>query len=74
MGETPHNYLRDWRRAQELTLQELCDLTGYSRSYMSRLERGERAVPPLARVVMARRLGVSVAELFPVDLAEVPQC
>ena len=61
------NRLRLWRVGVGLTLDEVADLTGISKAYLSRLERGQRQAPPLTRVKIARRLGVPVSTLFVVD-------
>jgi transcriptional regulator with XRE-family HTH domain len=63
--------LREWRERNRLTLEELGDLVGYTRSHLSRIERGERALSAEAKVRMARRLGVPIRKLFPIrDLEE----
>jgi transcriptional regulator with XRE-family HTH domain len=62
---SPITPLSRWRALHGLTLAELADLTGYSAAMLSRVERGERRVPPLKRVQLARLLGVRVSELFP---------
>ena len=59
--------LREWRTTRGLTLQVTADLTGYDRSTVSRLERGQVNLRPLAKVDFARRLGARLAEIFPVD-------
>lgn len=64
------NDLRSWRTTQRLTLQDVGDLTGLSRSYLSRLEHHQRTPPPLTKVRIARSLGVSVAVLFPPPKSE----
>jgi transcriptional regulator with XRE-family HTH domain len=56
--------LRRWRTDRGLSLAEVADLTGYSEAMISRAERGERVFSPMARVRVARRLGVPIAELF----------
>lgn len=61
------NRLRQWRCDEGLTLEEVSDLVGLSVSALSRIERGERNVPPLTRVRIARRLGVPVRDLFKVE-------
>ena len=61
------NRLRQWRVDNGLSLRELSDLTGLSVSGLSRLERGKRQPRPLTRVKIARRLGVTVGELFEVE-------
>jgi transcriptional regulator with XRE-family HTH domain len=60
--------LRQWREDAGLSLAEESDLTGYSTAMLSRAERGQRELSPMAKVQIARRLGVSVGELF-----EVPE-
>ncbi|WP_343994089.1 helix-turn-helix transcriptional regulator [Terrabacter terrae] len=60
-----HNNLRAWRTASGLTLHEVSDLTGLSRSYLCRLEQNERTAPPFTKVKIARSLGVSISALFP---------
>lgn len=63
--------LRMWRTAKGLTLEEISDLDGYSVSMHSRAERGERVFSPEAKVLIARRLGVCVRDLFEVEDAEL---
>ena len=58
--------LRQWRIEAGWTLDELAGVTGYSTAMLSRVERGERTLSAQSKVLVARRLGVSVAELFPV--------
>ena len=59
--------LRAWRQAYQLTLQELADLSGISVAMLSRVERGERRLKPEIKVLIARRLGVRVRDLFPIQ-------
>ena len=61
------NRLRQWRCEEGLTLEEVSDLVGLSVSALSRIERGERNVPPLTKVRIARRLAVPVRDLFEVE-------
>ena len=69
--------LREWRKAQNLTLDEVAALTGYSEVSVSLIERGKRKLRPLDKVKFARSLGVPLRTLFefeepePVDLEEV---
>jgi DNA-binding XRE family transcriptional regulator len=62
--------LWQWRVENDLTLQEEADLTGMSISYLSRLERGLRQASPKTKVLLARRLGVGVRDLFDVEPVE----
>lgn len=61
------NRLLAWRRERGLSLADVAGLTGYSQAMLSRAERGERVFSAMARVRVARRLGVSIAELFDPD-------
>jgi transcriptional regulator with XRE-family HTH domain len=63
------NRLRLWRVEAGLTLEEVSDLTAVSVSMLSRVETGERQLSPMAKVRVARRLGVPIRELF--DAEEV---
>jgi transcriptional regulator with XRE-family HTH domain len=65
--------LREWRVANDYTLKEVADLAGVSDSMLSLVERGLRNLSPRTRVMVARRLGVPVGELFEVEpLEEAP--
>ena len=66
-GGLLRNRLRLWRVESGLTQDEVADLSGLSKAYISRIERGEREPRPLTRVKIARRLGVQVADLFDVE-------
>lgn len=61
------NRLRDWRNRNGYTLEEVAGITGLSVSMLSLVERGKRNLKPATKILMARRLGVPVAELFDVD-------
>lgn len=63
-GETK---LRAWREDAGFSLEEVSGLTGLSPSMLSRVERGQRSLRPRTKVLVARRLGVPVAELFVVE-------
>jgi len=56
-----------WRQKNRLALEDIADLTGFSISMLSRVERGERNLSPKAKVLMAKRLGVRIRDLFPVE-------
>jgi transcriptional regulator with XRE-family HTH domain len=58
--------LQLWRIDRAWTQEEVAALTGLSKAYISRLERGERCATPTTKVEMARRLGASVSDLFEV--------
>lgn len=69
-AEAARSRLRRWRVDAGLTLDEVADLTGYSQSMLSLVERGQRHVSPQGKVRIARRLGVRIADLFDVEPAD----
>ena len=62
---------RQWRRLEGLTLEEVSGLTGVSVPMLSLVERDKRRFGPRTKILVARRLGVSVSSLFPPELVEV---
>jgi transcriptional regulator with XRE-family HTH domain len=60
------NPLREFRERQGWTLAEESGLTGLSAAYLSLIERNLREPAPAVKVQIARGVGASVAELFPV--------
>ncbi len=69
-GAQATTQLQAWREQAGFTQTECAELTGYSTAMWSRAERGERVFSPQAKVLIARRLGVRVGEIFPVEPAE----
>ena len=65
--DTANSRLRQWRTERGLSLDDLADLTGRSKAYLSRVERGERVLPPLEKVRFARMVGARVRDLFDVE-------
>src|SRR5688572_28163177 len=55
--------LRGWRERHGLKLEEVGDLLGFSSSYLSRVERGQRRLGALDRVRIARVLGARLGDL-----------
>ena len=66
------NRLREWRAENDYSLREAAGLAGVSLSFLSRLERDLRGVSPRTKVLIARRLGANVEDLFPPEAEEVP--
>jgi transcriptional regulator with XRE-family HTH domain len=60
-----------WRTEAGFTLEEVAGLVGLSAAMLRRVERGERQFSSRTKVVVARRLGVPVGELFEVE--ELPE-
>lgn len=67
------NRLRTWRVDNGISLDELADLVGLSKSMLSRVERGERGLSAVAKVKIARRLDVPVRDLFTVEPIEAEE-
>lgn len=64
--------IRDLRLAQGLKQEELAAHCGLFRTYMSRIETGQ-ANPTLTMIhALATSLGVTVADLFPLEEAPTP--
>ncbi|MCP4631222.1 MAG: helix-turn-helix domain-containing protein [bacterium] len=53
--------IRQHRLQNDFTLQELADRTGYSKGYLSKVEKSDKAPPVATLSVIARELGVSVS-------------
>jgi len=41
MGKKPH-YIREWRKYRDLTQEQLAERIGITRSYLTKIERGDR--------------------------------
>lgn len=64
------NNLRFFRRAAELTQDDVAALLQIDQSLVSRIERGFRRPTEEQRRCLAETLGVSAHELFPKDVGE----
>jgi transcriptional regulator with XRE-family HTH domain len=56
--------IKQYRTAKNLTLQMLADKTGFSKGYLSKVEKSEKAPPVATLSVIARELDVSVSNLL----------
>jgi transcriptional regulator with XRE-family HTH domain len=56
--------IRQYRLQNHFTLQELADKTGYSKGYLSKVEKSGKAPPVSTLSVIARELGVSVSVIL----------
>ena len=56
--------IREFRLKKNFTLQELADKSGYSKGYLSKVEKSEKAPPVATLSVIARELGVSVSVIL----------
>ena len=59
--------LQEWCDANDCTITEVADLSGYSVAYLSLISRGLRTPPPHVKTAIARALGTRVKNLFPAD-------
>jgi transcriptional regulator with XRE-family HTH domain len=64
MQERGVTRLRRWRLEQCLQVSEVVDLTGVRETTWCDYESGRRRVMPKVRVLIARRLGARVRDLF----------
>jgi len=60
IGKRIHQY----RLQNNFTLQELADKTGYSKGYLSKVEKSAKAPPVSTLSVIGRELGVSVSAIL----------
>jgi transcriptional regulator with XRE-family HTH domain len=56
--------IREFRLKKHFTLQELADKSGYSKGYLSKVEKSVKAPPVATLSVIARELGVSVSVIL----------
>ena len=56
--------IRKYRLKNNFTLQELADKTGFSKGYLSKVEKSEKAPPVSTLSVIGRELGVSVSAIL----------
>jgi len=64
--------LRELRQARNWSLQELADRSALSKTFLSRLETGDRQASIAAVLTLARVFGVSLASMFEQDVALDP--
>jgi transcriptional regulator with XRE-family HTH domain len=64
--------LRELRQARGWSLQELADRSTLSKTFLSRLETGDRQASIAAVLTLARIFGVSLASMFEHDVALEP--
>jgi len=58
------NNVRKKRESQNLSQEELADLSGLHRTYISSLERGQRNVSLINIIKLTRALECEIGELF----------
>lgn len=66
--------IRQFRRQNDFTLQELADKTGFSKGYLSKVEKSEKAPPVATLSVIAKKLGVTVSNILGEEAAAGSIC
>ena len=66
--------IKSFRLQKNLTLQELADKTGYSKGYLSKVEKSDKAPPVATLSTIGRELGVTVASFLGEDLQSNKIC
>lgn len=56
--------IQQYRISRGLTLQELADKTGYSKGYLSKIEKAEKAPPVSTLINLAKALNINISEIF----------
>ena len=56
--------IKELRLKKKLTQEKLSEITGFSKDYISMLERGERNPSDKAKAILADALGVPVVQIF----------
>jgi len=64
--------LRELRHGRGLSLEEVARQSGFSKTFLSRLETGERQASIAAVLTLARVFGVSLASMFEDEMAIEP--
>jgi transcriptional regulator with XRE-family HTH domain len=64
--------LRRYRRDLGASLDDLAGLTGVSAGTLSKVERGRCGLRPQTKLLIARRLGARVGDLFPIEPVATP--
>ena len=59
--------LRNWRLREQLTLEDVADLTGFTAAMLSLVETGKRRLSRQGKIIVARRLKVPLRDLFEVE-------
>lgn len=58
------NRIRELRKNQGLSQEQLAELTGFHRTYIGMIERGERNPALINIEIFAKAFGINLTELF----------
>jgi len=64
MAQRKKSRLQVWREKNRLRQDDVAGLSGFSAAMISLVESGQRNLSREGKVILARRLGVSIAEIF----------
>jgi transcriptional regulator with XRE-family HTH domain len=56
--------IQQYRINKGLTLQELAEKTGYTKGYLSKIEKAEKAPPVSTLINIGKALNISISEIF----------
>ncbi len=56
--------IKAFRNEKRLTLEKLAEQTGFSKGYLSKMEKSEKAPPVSTLGIIARALGVTISRLL----------
>jgi transcriptional regulator with XRE-family HTH domain len=66
--------IQQYRINKGLTLQELAEKTGYTKGYLSKIEKAEKAPPVSTLINLAKALNISISEIFGEEEENSPIC
>lgn len=64
--------IKAFRKERRITLETLATMTGYTKGYLSKLEKSEKAPPVSTLGTIARALGVTVSSLLEEEKTFIP--
>jgi transcriptional regulator with XRE-family HTH domain len=56
--------IQQYRTNKRMTLQELAERTGYTKGYLSKIEKAKKAPPVSTLINLAKALNISLSEIF----------
>lgn len=66
--------IKTFRKTQKITLDKLAQQTGYSKGYLSKLEKSDKAPPVATLETIARALNVTISALLGEDTQSISLC
>lgn len=56
--------IKEIRKKKDITLQDLAKKTGFTKGYLSKIEKAKKAPPVSTLIIITKALGVSISEIF----------